>query len=80
MSSVRSVDAEDPTTMRYLGVARSNADVPKVAVGGGASPAEAGGCGAARMGGSGGPCAACLAAIAIWAPIPSSIRRNAGFS
>eukprot|EP00972_Heterocapsa_arctica_P018561 2742242-Heterocapsa_arctica.AAC.1 len=79
MSSVRSVDADNPTTVRYLGVARSSAAVPIVVVGSGASPAGAGSCGAARVSRSGGPCPACLAAIAIWAPIPRSIRRNAWF-
>eukprot|EP00972_Heterocapsa_arctica_P104542 15406895-Heterocapsa_arctica.AAC.2 len=80
MSSVRSVDSDDPTAMLYLGVARKSAAVPTDVARGGASPAGTGCCCAARVSLSGGSCAACLAAIAIWAPIPRSIRRKAGFS
>eukprot|EP00972_Heterocapsa_arctica_P019862 2932049-Heterocapsa_arctica.AAC.1 len=65
MSSLKSVDAEEPAAFRYLGVARSNAAVPQASAGVGTSPAAGSSCGAAWKFGSGGPCAACLAAIAI---------------
>eukprot|EP00972_Heterocapsa_arctica_P059436 8763465-Heterocapsa_arctica.AAC.1 len=66
--------------MLYLGVARSRAAFPT-----GVSKAGAFSTGAAwgsvactRLAGGSGT--ACLAAIAIWAPIPNSMRRNAGLS
>eukprot|EP00972_Heterocapsa_arctica_P013455 1981721-Heterocapsa_arctica.AAC.1 len=80
MSSVWSVDADDPAAMRYLGVARGANVVPHVDVGSGGPLGEVDGGGAPPLGGAGGRCAACLAAIEICVPIPSSIRRNAGFS